>query len=124
MARAYERLVNYLDRGIVPEDLKATVKKTPTLSKPAVMAVGVDAKALQVYKQGRSGAKGQALTPPHTLWKRFLESWDGKSGTCGCCPMMNSTSGMRLTTSWPFGPTASRRASRHWPTSASLFTRI
>jgi hypothetical protein len=30
MARAYERLGNYLDRGIVPEDLKTTVKKAST----------------------------------------------------------------------------------------------
>jgi hypothetical protein len=30
MERAYARLSNYLDRGIVPEDLKAKVKKAST----------------------------------------------------------------------------------------------
>ena len=30
MARAYARLSDYLDRGIVPEDLKAKVKKVST----------------------------------------------------------------------------------------------
>ena len=39
MARAHERLGNYLDYGIVPEDLKATPLKS------AAMAAGVDAKA-------------------------------------------------------------------------------
>ena|SRR5689334_1040870 len=40
MARAYERLGNYLDRGIVPEDLKGT------RSKSAAMAAGGEAKAI------------------------------------------------------------------------------
>ena len=40
MARAYERLGNYLDRGIVPEDLKGT------RSKSAAMAAGAEAKAI------------------------------------------------------------------------------
>ena len=40
MARAYERLGDYLDRGIVPEDLK----KASVPLKSAAMAAGLDAK--------------------------------------------------------------------------------
>ena len=46
------------------------------------------------------------------------------SGTGACFPIISSNSGMRLTSSWPFGPTASRSASRRRATSASLRLRI
>src|SRR5580692_10272058 len=38
--------------------------------------------------------------------------------------MISSSSGTRLTIGWPFGPTASARAYRHWSISAWLLTRI
>ena len=38
--------------------------------------------------------------------------------------MISSSSGTRLTIRWPFGPTASARAYRHWSISAWLLTRI
>src|SRR5580658_4814717 len=38
--------------------------------------------------------------------------------------MISSSSGTRFTIGWPFGPTASARAYRHWSTSAWLLTRI
>lgn len=42
MARAYERLADYLDRAIVPEDLKATTKNVSTPLKSEAMAAGLD----------------------------------------------------------------------------------
>ena len=46
-----------------------------------------------------SGCSGLANTPRNRRkanWKRFCASFGGRSGTGGCFPMMNSTSGMRL----------------------------
>ena len=45
MLRAYQRLGNYLDRGIVPEDLKAAAEKASIPSKSAAVAAGLGAKA-------------------------------------------------------------------------------
>jgi hypothetical protein len=44
--------------------------------------------------------------PEHQLEERVRASRGGRSGTDGCFPMMNSTSGTRLTISWPFGSSA------------------
>ena len=48
----------------------------------------------------------------NTSWKRLCASCGGSSGTGGCSPMMSFNSGTRSTMSCPFGPSASRRASR------------
>lgn len=58
MARAYQRLSNYLDRGMVPEDLKATPFKSDA------MAAGVDAKAIpKVPSNTRSQLAGRLKLP-------------------------------------------------------------
>jgi hypothetical protein len=67
-------------------------------------------------RNSASECSGRANAPKkrrNTNWKRFCASRSGSSGTGGRFPRMNSTSGIRLTISCPFGPTASRRAPRH-----------
>ena len=59
----------------------------------------------------------------NTSWKRRCASCGGSSGTGGCSPMMSFSSGTRSTMSRPFGPTASRSASRQLFSSASLLPR-
>src|SRR6202011_5806478 len=76
-------------------------------------------------RNSASGCSGLENTPRkrrNTIWKRFCASCGGRSGTGGCLPMMNSSSGMRLTINCPFGSTASLSALRHWSNSASLLT--
>ena len=61
----------------------------------------------------RAGAPCRANTPRkrrNTIWKRFCASCGGRSATGGCLPITSSSSGTRLTMSWPFGPSASRSA--------------
>ena len=67
-----------------------------------------------------SGCSGRAKTPTkrrNTVWKRFCASCGGSSGSGGCFPMTSSSSGTRLTMSWPFGPSASRRRRASAPSS-------
>ena len=81
---------------------------------------------LQIVEEQRQRMVGRAKTPRkrrNTSWKRRCASCGGSSGTGGGSPMMSFSSGTRSTISCPFGPSASRSASRHRPSSASLWPR-
>ena len=61
--------------------------------------------------------------PEHQLETPFARLGERSSGTGGWSPMMSFSSGTRSIMSRPFGPSASRSASRQIASSASLFAR-
>ena len=80
-------------------------------------------KPLQIIEEQRERvllARKHAEEAPENHLKAACASCGGRSATGGWVPMRSSSSGMRLTMSWPFGPSASLSAARHGPLRLAL----